>query len=1282
MQAIVKFPVAMLLAVLLAVIIALVLAAPSVLAKDAEPAPHDTAPVGSVSAGARLAELDLHGIGLEPRFDPDQADYQGYMHSREMGSTTVTATAENADATVAISPADADADVAGHQVDLTAGEDVSVEVTVTSSDGTSESVYVVAMKYGDGFVKLDVGRDIACAIRHDSTVECWPDVSDPLHLYQDVAAGAVDRHAHGSNKKRDWHACGVRFDGTMHCWGDLSSADTEVQAVAMWLYGPCWVKTDGSIRRDGQYLPDIDAQTGTGPYQSVTTGYGLACALTPDNLVECVNWWGRPLEHSEPETEFKHIISGGEVFCGIRMDETLMCWRWDPFGYSSRPSAISTPEGEFKSVAASRWFVCAVKSDDGSIVCFKHRSPSGKNKPRIKKVLDDVPEGEFQSVGAGEFFACGLKTDDSIVCWGGSMNSRQPSAPPMVSPRASDARLASLKIQDAEANGVALTPKFKRDTLGGYLAEVPAETPSVTVMPGPPSRFAEVIITPPDADPDTVGHQVALDVGTNSVSVTVTSWDDSAEKTYTLEIIRREQRTYNAAPAFDTLYRSVAENSAADTPVGPPVVASDPDADPVTYSLRGADAASFRIDASTGQIYTVDGVDYDYETKPTYSVTARADDGYGPSATARVVISLTDELESEQQNSDGLSSRQWDSVDVTHPKRPRGLTASPEAGSVRLSWSQPKEDAGGVTDYMVLRRVEGFEDCGLWSVEGTGNADTTWTDAGVVAGASYTYQVRALRGTEMSGGSNYQTVEAGAVAIAEPPGAPAGLTAVGTGETRIDLSWQAPVGGPTGYEVEWSADGVAGWAAVDPAHVGTDTSYGHAGLTARTEHFYRVRAVNAAGAGEWSSLASTTTPAAPNTPATGQPTISGTAQVGETLTADTSGIADADGLHNAVLAHQWVADGSAIQDATDSTYTLVDDDAGRAISVTVSFTDDAGNAETLTSAATVAVEARPNVFWSDTLTVGENDAGAVGYSLWDNRLGHLTDPDFTADSELNQVRALGHQDGTLLMVLDKRLHWEFVLRIGDREYTGGNNGADTIAGHEYQWEVADSPMSAGETITVSLTGIAPLPNRPATGQPTISGTIRVGETLTADTSSISDDDGLNHAVFSYQWQSDGADIAGATAYRYTLTDADEGRAISVRVSFTDDRGHSETLTSAATAAVAGPPSEPLTASFSNGPSSHDGENTFTFELHFGEELSVSYKRLRDDAFEVTGGTVRKAQRLEPGSNAGWRITVQPDGNGAVTIVLPETTDCDDHGAICTGDGRMLSNRSELTVSGP
>ena len=137
---------------------------------------------------------------------------------------------------------------------------------------------------------------------------------------------------------------------------------------------------------------------------------------------------------------------------------------------------------------------------------------------------------------------------------------------------------------------------------------------------------------------------------------------------------------------------------------------------------------------------------------------------------------------------------------------------------------------------------------------------------------------------------------------------------------------------------------------------------------------------------------------------------------------------------------QGLADNAAIAGATGSTYTLTDADEGKAITVQVSFTDDAGNDETLTSAATDAVSA------------------------------------------------------------------------------------------------------------------APTPNSPATGQPTISGTAQVGETLTADTSGIADENGLENVTFSYQWLADDDATAGATDSTHTLADADEGKAIKVQVTFTGRRG--------------------------------------------------------------------------------------------------------------------------------
>ena len=100
-------------------------------------------------------------------------------------------------------------------------------------------------------------------------------------------------------------------------------------------------------------------------------------------------------------------------------------------------------------------------------------------------------------------------------------------------------------------------------------------------------------------------------------------------------------------------------------------------------------------------------------------------------------------------------------------------------------------------------------------------------------------------------------------------------------------------------------------------------------------------------------------------------------------------------------------------------------------------------------------------------------------------------------------------------------------------------------------------------------------NSPATGAPGISGKVQVGHTLSADIdmSSVDDWDGLSGATPSYQWirndrtTGTDTDILGATEATYTLVAEDEGHAVKVRVTFTDDAGHRENLTSTATEPV-------------------------------------------------------------------------------------------------------------------
>ena len=100
--------------------------------------------------------------------------------------------------------------------------------------------------------------------------------------------------------------------------------------------------------------------------------------------------------------------------------------------------------------------------------------------------------------------------------------------------------------------------------------------------------------------------------------------------------------TMMTVPMFEseTAARVVAENTAAGMNIGDPVTAMDADDDTLIYALGGTDAASFGINAATGQLMTKAALDY--ETKDTYSVTVTASDSGGLSDSIDVTITVTD----------------------------------------------------------------------------------------------------------------------------------------------------------------------------------------------------------------------------------------------------------------------------------------------------------------------------------------------------------------------------------------------------------------------------------------------------------------------------------------------------------------------------------------------------------------------------------------------------------------------------------------------------------------
>ena len=428
-----------------------------------------------------------------------------------------------------------------------------------------------------------------------------------------------------------------------------------------------------------------------------------------------------------------------------------------------------------------------------------------------------------------------------------------------------------------------------------------------------------------------------------------------------------------------------------------------------------------------------------------------------------------------------------------------------------------------------------------------------------------------------------------------------------------------------------------------------------------------------------SAATETVIAAEPNSDPTGLPTISGTPRVDETLTADTSAINDANGLTNVSYRYQWVSSKSVIDadtgvsyiltieipDQAGSTYTLAPADVGWTFEVKVSFTDDAGNAESLTSAATVAVAPKPNTLAIGLPTI--SGTPQVGETL-------------TAD-----VASIDDADG--LTNVSYRYQW--LAGGSDIEDATSSSYLLTASeqGQAIQVKVTftDDADNQESLTSAETLAVAAKPNTAATGEPTISGIPQVGQELTADTSAISDEDGLDNVSYQYQWLRDDADIAGQTNSTYQLVPADEGKTIKVRVTFNDDAGNAESLTSTATTSIAAQPAETpavlLTASFANVPADHNGSN-FSFQLNFSENVEAGYARIRDHAFTVDGATIDSASRITQGSNQGWNVEVNPTGNEAITITLPETTNCSDDEAICTDDERMLSHSTEERVEGP
>ena len=520
--------------------------------------------------------------------------------------------------------------------------------------------------------------------------------------------------------------------------------------------------------------------------------------------------------------------------------------------------------------------------------------------------------------------------------------------------------------------------------------------------------------------------------------------------------------------------------------------------------------------------------------------------------------------------------------------------------------------------------------------------------------------------TDDGGNEESLTSVATAPVAATVPGVPRSAAAEQGSTGELDVSWEAPAanGGSdiTGYTVQWK-EAAHSWDM--PANVSeattSDNSYTISLLSLGTEYSVRVIATNSVGDGPPSSEVKETAEAqtsqqqaAPqNSPATGQVAILGTAQVGQTLTV-MSAISDQDGLANANFTHQWVrVDGATetdISGATGTTYTTVRADQGKTVKVRVSFTDDAGYQETLTSVATTTVAPRPNS--PATGQVAILGTAQVGQTL--TVMSAISDQDGLANANFT------HQ-------------WVRVDGATETDISGATGTTYTTVRAD-QGKTVKVRVSftddAGyqETLTsVATTTVAPRPNSPATGQVAILGTAQVGQTLTV-MSAISDQDGLANANFTHQWvRVDGAtetDISGATGTTYTTVRADQGKTVKVRVSFTDDAGYQETLTSVATTTVAPRPNSPATGQVAILGTAQVGQ-TLTVMSAISDQDGLANANFTHQWVRVDGatetdisgatGTTYTTVRADQGKTVKVRVSFTDDAGYQETLTSVATT---------------------------
>ncbi|MEI6335609.1 MAG: hypothetical protein WCS87_13705, partial [Methylococcaceae bacterium] len=419
----------------------------------------------------------------------------------------------------------------------------------------------------------------------------------------------------------------------------------------------------------------------------------------------------------------------------------------------------------------------------------------------------------------------------------------------------------------------------------------------------------------------------------------------------------------------------------------------------------------------------------------------------------------------------------------------------------------------------------------------------------------------------------------------------------------------ADVDGLGTINYQWFANGVAINGATTGSLTLTQAQVGNV-ITAQANY------IDGLGAHESISSAATSTIVNINDAPTGTLVINGIPAQNQTLTASNN-LVDADGL--GVISYQWLANGVIIDDAINSTFTLSQDQVGKAIKVQAKYTDDYGTAEMVSSLPTTPV-----------VNVNDIPTGTVNITGIARQNQTLTANHSLAD--IDGLGSLSYQwlaDGVLIDGGTGNSLTLTQAQVG--------KAVSVQAGYIDQQGTTENVISSA-TATVNNVNDAP------TGMVFISGIPTQNKTLTAS-NNIADVDGLG--TINYQWFANGVAINGATTGSLTLTQAQVGNVITAQANYIDGLGTHESISSAATATIVNINDAPTGTLVINGTPAQNQTLTASNTLADVDGLgTIAYQWLADGTV-ITGATASTLILAQ--AQVGKAISVQAsytDGYGS------------------------------------